>query len=1199
MSRLGLTGLRGFGGDEPLYPPVDPAESRDFFDRALENSLGGLRWAGDFLDKPGRAVRGILGGSAREALAVLPLSDSLGLTDPAEVVSGRRLLENWGVASPKAEGAGFDWGADLAGLGLEMLTDPLTYIPFGAATKAGRIANNAGDLRRVNTADRIAGYGAKLSEIRQVMNPLDRVETFAEKYGITGPIMSAEAEAAAQAAGLAVSPRNVLNFGDTVVRGVDSAGNAVVQRFPHGDPGIQQFAATLADSEIEPTLASITRQRGTPLAGAFGLGLPFGEATPLLTGRLGERIARNNPIALAGAAGSLLSRGVESLTGFSPARQLQTTFNPDVLGATTGVVQDVNAGTTSRVIDDSRRIADDARASFLLDFRKVVQGLPPGQLNDALVAVREGAENVPASVGSLPPNVLAQLRQIGAADAAVVQANADRATRLGVPLSPLDDDFAAYATRSYEFGPKGKGQTWTQYLSDRDNAMTARNASQIKREDYLRDIPGGSEAVNRWAADPQLAGRSRPLQNAQVADELVRRVLPQVGQQQSPNLWRAAEEAAVKQLDEQIGRIERDLATATPASLPTLTTNLQSLAAQRGGLKAAIEAGAATPAASLPLVQNTLPAVVKERMTQLASKLGERPDEWVNAGTPFFSRDFGADLATGLNRIGTSEAAAEMAITAAAKAARPLQDGDVPIRSLFDKMGLIGRSDRGFDIAEQAMRVRAGDRLNGIDTELLGIPADVAADLLATNARWVNPREIKPGLAALDALSSLFKTNVTTPFPAYHVRNTFGGLYDSARSAGVLNTLRAIPEAWAVSRGRDAWTMPTDQLLREAVGTGTAYTMGSSQAAGLIGGIGETTLKNLPLPRKSDRWWVRDLAGHLYDAVPKTRAQAAPWNVRGVATDTDVFAPVAAGRAVGEPLEQFTRLTNFLALRNAGLNPVAAADRTKLFQRDYGRLTQTEKEVFKRIVPFYSFSRRNIPSLAASLTEKPGVLSNTLRVGQAGQEYGSFVPSYVADSVAIPLGESGPGQQRYISGLGLPVEDATVRALAKAIRGDLQGSAQQLAGTLNPLVKAPLELLTDTSLYSGRRLTEMRPSTTAQYLPLGEQGQRLVTSLLGNSPLARVMSTTDRLIDQRKGTVPTAFNTLTGIQLTDVDQQLQELLARKRVAENLLIGRDGVRRGQQVYLSKKSLEEGKVSPETVYLYRLMMGADRDLRDAPR
>lgn len=137
----------------------------------LDSLMDALGYVGDALDKPGRAVRGLLSGNAREGLAALPFSDTLGLTDPGQRTSGMDLLRNLGMDP------GDGLGGQLAGFGAELATDPLTLLGGGLGAKLGgkateaalargpRFATTADDVGRM-VGDSMEG-AAKLSDLLQ------------------------------------------------------------------------------------------------------------------------------------------------------------------------------------------------------------------------------------------------------------------------------------------------------------------------------------------------------------------------------------------------------------------------------------------------------------------------------------------------------------------------------------------------------------------------------------------------------------------------------------------------------------------------------------------------------------------------------------------------------------------------------------------------------------------------------------------------------------------------------------------------------------------------------------------------------------------------------------------------------------------------------------------------------------------------
>jgi hypothetical protein len=103
--------------------------------------LDALGYVGASLDKPGRAVRGLLGGRPEEALAAIPFSDAMGLTDERNRVSGADLLRQMGAD------VGDGLGGTLAGIGVEMATDPLMFAGAGLGAMLGRRAGTAAVAR--------------------------------------------------------------------------------------------------------------------------------------------------------------------------------------------------------------------------------------------------------------------------------------------------------------------------------------------------------------------------------------------------------------------------------------------------------------------------------------------------------------------------------------------------------------------------------------------------------------------------------------------------------------------------------------------------------------------------------------------------------------------------------------------------------------------------------------------------------------------------------------------------------------------------------------------------------------------------------------------------------------------------------------------------------------------------------------------
>ena len=118
----------------------------------------------------------------------------------------------------------------------------------------------------------------------------------------------------------------------------------------------------------------------------------------------------------------------------------------------------------------------------------------------------------------------------------------------------------------------------------------------------------------------------------------------------------------------------------------------------------------------------------------------------------------------------------------------------------------------------------------------------------------------------------------------------------------------------------------------------------------------------------------------------------------------DVFSLTRAGREFNTEQHALDRVATYLAKRSQGYSPEAALKEVKLAHFDYANMTGFEKDVMRRVVPFYSFARQNVPAVISELGRNPGgKLAQTIR---ASDELKGEHPGVV---LVDPLGDGGPG----------------------------------------------------------------------------------------------------------------------------------------------------------------------------------------------
>ena len=195
---------------------------------------------------------------------------------------------------------------------------------------------------------------------------------------------------------------------------------------------------------------------------------------------------------------------------------------------------------------------------------------------------------------------------------------------------------------------------------------------------------------------------------------------------------------------------------------------------------------------------------------------------------------------------------------------------------------------------------------------------------------------------------------------------------------------------------------------------------------------------------------------------------------RGVTTTKDVINNIA-GQS-----DNTYRLAVLLDGYERGLPMSEAMRHAQKFLFDYAYgLSPFEREVMRRMFPFYTFARFNIPLMLETLVKRPGLISmlgkthNLLR-DEERNPVETLIPSYVRNQWRFGTEIRG-SELRVIAGGGLvAVED--LRLLGDLTRwrddGLKDGVLRDLIGRMNPIAKLPYELFVGKNFYFGDNIRE-------------------------------------------------------------------------------------------------------------------------------
>lgn len=168
--------------------------------------------------------------------------------------------------------------------------------------------------------------------------------------------------------------------------------------------------------------------------------------------------------------------------------------------------------------------------------------------------------------------------------------------------------------------------------------------------------------------------------------------------------------------------------------------------------------------------------------------------------------------------------------------------------------------------------------------------------------------------------------------------------------------------------------------------------------------------------------------------------------------------------------EDVPRGATYAHYRAQGLSKDTASRVANREHIDYGNLTPAEKNVFRRIFPFYTFTARNIPNVARTLVQRPGKFANY-----------ELLREDASKALGLPADWQGnltEGEQRQLGipanlpGLGkvnisysLPLTDLNEIPTSLNPAAYMTEAAHKAWSLANPGIKIPFELLANYNDY--------------------------------------------------------------------------------------------------------------------------------------
>jgi hypothetical protein len=224
------------------------------------------------------------------------------------------------------------------------------------------------------------------------------------------------------------------------------------------------------------------------------------------------------------------------------------------------------------------------------------------------------------------------------------------------------------------------------------------------------------------------------------------------------------------------------------------------------------------------------------------------------------------------------------------------------------------------------------------------------------------------------------------------------------------------------------------------------------------------------------------------------RKELEPTKATDLVTLSTRNAFLRAGFKVGQTLEDNARIASFLDQIQKGKTYEQAAKHVQKYLFDYGDVSPFERGVLKRAMPFYTWSRKNIPLQLESIVRHPERVNKlNLGIENIQRAYGaqppdpSEVPDYVVGAGPVYLGQGAtPEQQTAVTlenlipfmDLGVFTKFLNVKSTPTGpSKGELSETIGTAMGPVSPFIKTPVELISNYDFFKKQSLKQYAGQT--------------------------------------------------------------------------------------------------------------------------
>ena len=333
---------------------------------------------------------------------------------------------------------------------------------------------------------------------------------------------------------------------------------------------------------------------------------------------------------------------------------------------------------------------------------------------------------------------------------------------------------------------------------------------------------------------------------------------------------------------------------------------------------------------------------------------------------------------------------------------------------------------------------------------------DVARHLDSYFATMQNPRGMHPFLEKFDKIQGLWKSSTLFMFPAYHSRNFVGNLWNNNLADATMwlpNKFGKVGYYSAASEWAPIRSSVTP--LQNITLGGVRYTRQQMDDLMEKHGIKNQFREFLAIPEVAIG--VKPLpGGEFLGRVP------------GVGRATE------RGIKIGTWMENHARTAHFFSALDNGKTAKEAAFSVKKYLFNYDELTDFEQASLRRIMPFFAWTRNNLPLQVRNIVSQPHKFSQLKDVidfveGEKTKPKGEdvLIQKWMKkNSPVLTRNDEGGNPEYFLLGGWLPAGD--IEKIAKP----WLGIGKIIQDEASPLLKEPIEQLFNFDSFLEREIEE-------------------------------------------------------------------------------------------------------------------------------